>query len=248
MSGFRTAAIAFLMLAIVFVPAVTDESDADSGTARMSDSYILSTDYKWISGTIIRSDCFYYKTSNTEAINAFEKCLNDREGTLPADDSGSLRAGEMVRIYYATKNIAVNVPITVKSDSEITDKSQFAGGIIMPYPAGFFVKAGDSFTIRITEAKDNYGEDVVCYVMENGIPYDLSETYSGSMKTTGEFTFETDPPSGADGRFYIDLKYESTGFSEPSGSAALYAAVCAVVTIAIFCILAYSGMKPKWSK
>ena len=246
----RTAAImaAVLMAAVALVPAVADDSDARD-SARFCDSYILSTTYKWIDGTVVRDDCLYYKTSNTEAIDAFEKCMKDREGTLPEDDSRTLKAGDMVRIYYATKDISVNVPISVKTPEGYEDRSQILSSMEMPYPPGLFVKAGDTFSIRIDKAVDNYGKDVMCYVVDNGTVYDLSETYTKTMKTTSEFTFETDSPSGGcNGRFYVDIQYDSSGFSEPSGSAALFAGICAAVTIAIFCILAYAGLKPKWSK
>ena len=246
----RTAAImaAVLMAAVALVPVVADDSDARD-SARFCDSYILSTTYKWIDGTVVRDDCLYYKTSNTEAIDAFEKCMKDREGTLPEDDSRTLKAGDMVRIYYATKDISVNVPISVKTPEGYEDRSQILSSMEMPYPPGLFVKAGDTFSIRINKAVDNYGKDVMCYVVDNGTVYDLSETYTKTMKTTSEFTFETDSPSGGcNGRFYVDIQYDGSGFSEPSGSAALFAGICAAVTIAIFCILAYAGLKPKWSK
>ncbi len=248
MTRTMTIMAVILMAAVALVPAVADDSDARD-SARFCDSYILSTTYKWIDGTVVRDDCLYYKTSNTEAIDAFEKCMKDREGTLPEDDSRTLKAGDMVRIYYATKDISVNVPISVKTPEGYEDRSQILSSMEMPYPPGLFVKAGDTFSIRINKAVDNYGKDVMCYVVDNGTVYDLSETYTKTMKTTSEFTFETDSPSGGcNGRFYVDIQYDSSGFSEPSGSAALFAGICAAVTIAIFCILAYAGLKPKWSK
>lgn len=248
MTRTMTIMAVILMAAVALVPIVADDSDAKD-SARFCDSYILSTTYKWIDGTVVRDDCLYYKTSNTEAIDAFEKCIKDREGTLPEDDSRTLKAGDIVRIYYATKDISVNVPISVKTPEGYEDRSQIISSMEMPYPPGLFVKAGDTFSIRIDKAVDNYGKDVMCYVVDNGTVYDLSETYTKTMKTTSEFTFETDSPSGGcNGRFYVDIQYESSGFSEPSGSAALFAGICAAVTIAIFCILAYAGLKPKWSK
>ncbi len=248
MTRTMTIMAAVLMAAVALVPVVADDSDAKD-SARFCDSYILSTTYKWIDGTVVRDDCLYYKTSNTEAIDAFEKCMKDREGTLPEDDSRTLKAGDMVRIYYATKDISVNVPISVKTPEGYEDRSQILSSMEMPYPPGLFVKAGDTFSIRINKAVDNYGKDVTCYVVDNGTVYDLSETYTKTMKTTSEFTFETDSPSGGcNGRFYVDIQYDGSGFSEPSGSAALFAGICAAVTIAIFCILAYAGLKPKWSK
>ncbi|MBO4568565.1 MAG: hypothetical protein J5674_01060 [Candidatus Methanomethylophilaceae archaeon] len=247
MSKLTAIVATMLMVVITVVPLASDDSDATDST-RFSDSYILQTTYKWADGTVVRNDCLYYKESNTEAIAAFEKCIEDRAGTLPADDSKTLKAGEMVRIYYATKSIAVEVPITVRTAGGTEDKSQMFTGLVYPYPPGMFVKAGDSFTIQITKAVDNYGKDVICYVNDGGVIYDLSEPYTKTMKTTSEFKFDTDSPSGADGRFYIDIEYEASGFSVPSGSAALFAGICAAVTIAIFCILAYAGMKPKWAK
>ncbi|MBR7005639.1 MAG: hypothetical protein IKH98_01765 [Candidatus Methanomethylophilaceae archaeon] len=248
MTRTMTIMAVILMAAVALVPIVADDSDAKD-SARFCDSYILSTTYKWIDGTVVRDDCLYYKTSNTEAIDAFEKCIKDREGTLPEDDSRTLKAGDIVRIYYATKDISVNVPISVKTPEGYEDRSQIISSMEMPYPPGLFVKAGDTFSIRIDKAVDNYGKDVMCYVVDNGTVYDLSETYTKTMKTTSEFTFETDSPSGGcNGRFYVDIQYDSSGFSEPSGSAALFAGICAAVTIAIFCILAYAGLKPKWSK
>ena len=237
-----------LMAAVALVPVVADDSDARD-SARFCDSYIMSTTYKWVDGTVIRADCLYYRTSNTEAIDAFEKCIEEREGTLPADDSKTLKAGDMVKIYYASKELNLNVPIAVRTAEGLEDRSQIFNDMKMPYPPGLFVKAGDTFSIRIDKAVDNYGKDVLCYVVDNGTVYDLSETYTQTMQTTSEFTFETDSPSGnCNGRFYVDIQYEGSGFSEPSGSAALFAGICAAVTIAIFCILAYAGLKPKWSK
>ena len=133
----RTAAImaAVLMAAVALVPAVADDSDARD-SARFCDSYILSTTYKWIDGTVVRDDCLYYKTSNTEAIDAFEKCIKDREGTLPEDDSRTLKAGDMVRIYYATKDISVNVPISVKTPEGYEDRSQISAAWRCRIPRG----------------------------------------------------------------------------------------------------------------
>ena len=255
MSAGRFAAISvLLMLAMAFAPMVADDSDAES-TARMSDSRVLTATVKFIDGQVLRNDCVYFKVENAAGIAAMDALLKDHKGTVPKDDSGSLKDGDAIKIYYATKidNIfgGFTIPIHVVNGTKIEDHSVLADltSIVDSYSPGFFVKAGDEYTIRIVKAVDNYGKSVLCYYNdENGVYHDLSETYHGRMKKTTEFTFDTDSPSGADGRFYIDLVYESTGFSSPSGSATVFAALCAVVTVTIFCVLAYAGLKPKWSR
>ncbi len=243
-----------ILFAIAMAPAVADDSDA-ANTARMSDSYILTTTAKYVDGLIFREDCRYFKTTNTEGIAEMESLLEDHIGVLPEDDRSALSEGDVMKIYYATMSQSLlgglNVPIHVRTATGIEDYSKMADldKMVLPYSPGFFVKAGDRYSIRILEATDSYGKSVVCsYTDGDGVYHDLSETYSGRMKTTTEFVFDTDSPSGANGRFFVDLVYESTGFSSPSGSAAVFAALCASVTIAIFCILAYAGLKPKWSR
>jgi hypothetical protein len=243
-----------LMMAISFAPMLADDSAADN-TARMSDSYVLTATTTFREGTVFRDDCAYFKASNTEGIAAMNALLDDHKGAKPEDDSTTLRNGDTVKIYYATTTLNIfsgfSIPIQVKTQTGTDSYSVTADldTLRSPYSPGFFVKAGDDFSVRIIKAVDDCGKDVQCYYKdENGGYHDLSETYEGTMKKTKEFTFDTVPPIGFDGRFYIDLTYESTGFSTPSGSAALFAGLCAAVTIAIFCILAYAGLKPRWSK
>jgi len=243
-----------LMIAISFAPMLADDSAAES-TARMSDSYVLTATTTFKEGTVFRDDCAYFRASNTEGIAAMDALLDDHEGVKPTDDSATLKNGETVKIYYATTNLSIfgglSIPIEVKTQTGTDSYSVTADLEVIrsPYSPGFFVKAGDDYSIRIIKAVDDCGRDVQCYYEdEKGGYHDLSETYEGKMKKTKEFTFDTVPPVGADGRFYIDMTYESTGFSTPSGSAALFAGLCAAVTIAIFCILAYAGLKPRWSK
>jgi len=250
----RTIALVsvFLMLTISFAPVLSDDSDAVTN-ARMSDSYVYSATTDFIEGTQIRNDCLYYKSTNTAAIEAMDALLKDREGTIPEDDSDTLVDGESMKIYYATKTSFIfgglSIPIRVVTDKTTESRNVTPDEVIDPYSPGFFVKAGDDYSLRITQAVDNYGKNVKCYYNDRyGNSYDLSKTYSGSTNKTTEITISTNSPSGADGRFYIDLTYESSGFSAPSGSAALFAGLCAAVTIAIFCILAYAGLKPRWSK
>ena len=243
-----------LMMAISFAPMLADDSAAES-TSRMSDSYVLTATTTFKEGTVFRDDCAYFRASNAEGLAAMDALLDKHEGVKPVDDSATLKNGEAMKIYYATTTLSIfsgfSIPIEVKTSTGTDSYSVTADldTLRSPYSPGFFVKAGDSFSVRIIKAVDDCGKDVQCYYKdENGGYHDLSETYKGTMEKTKEFTFDTVPPVGSDGRFYIDLAYESTGFSTPSGSAALFAGLCAAVTIAIFCILAYAGLKPRWSK
>ncbi len=185
----------------------------------------------------------FYKLSSADKLARWDDYFQTHEGTIPEEDS-EFRAGEMVRVYYVTYSFGFTVPI--KRGDTIT--SEFPENFHGPYDADFLIKVGDSFSFRVTRAVDNYGKDVLCYVEDSdGQVHDLSEGYSGRMKKTDNFTFSTKSLEGP-ASIYVDVDYVEEGFSHASGSAALYAGICAAVTIAIFGILAYAGMKPRWAK
>ena len=47
---------------------------------------------------------------------------------------------------------------------------------------------------------------------------------------------------------YVEINYDVEGVSTPNGSATVYIAICAAITIIVFAVLVLASIKPKWSK
>lgn len=235
--------VAVAFLAVAVIPAMADASEAEAGSTRVSSTTVLWVDVPYTDDLQKMDNELFYKLSSTDKIARWNDYFQTHEGTIPEEDA-DFQAGETIRVYYVTYSFGITVPI--KRGDTIT--SVFPDNLYGSYGADFLVKVGGSYSFRVTKAVDNYGNDVFCYVEDSdGQVHDLSEGYSGNMKKTEYFDFSTKSLNGP-ASIYVDVDYVEEGFSHASGSAALYAGICAAVTIAIFGILAYAGMKPRWAK
>ncbi len=248
------AAIALaVLLAASFVPALSDEASADGGTVRISNSYAGYYRTTYDLALEKTSNEMFFKESSADKLSQMSRILDgDHKGTVPEEDS-DFHVGEPIRVYCISDDVFIFMQLKYTDERGIIQVIPEV--FYSPWGADFLVKAGDSFTFCVTKAVDNNGHEICCYVDD---PEDLhyydfeakkwvSNTYRGSVKTTQEFTFNTESYE-KDPVIYVDVTYEENGFSQPEGSSLLYAALFASITILIFAVLVYASLKPKWSK
>ena len=247
------AAVLGLFLAAALVPAASDCASAETGTARISNISVCYCDILYDSALTHPSDEMFFRQSSEEKLSQMDRILGgDHKGTVPEEDTG-FYGGEPIRVYYISEDFFFFVPLKYSDDRG--EKQVMPDRIYQPWGADFLVKAGDKFSFCVTEAVDNNGNEICCYVdrpddlhyYDYGSGEWISKTYRGTMKRTGEFTFKTES-YGKDPMIYVDITYEESGFSMPEGSSLLYAALFASVTAIIFAVLAYAGLRPKWSR
>lgn len=249
----RTFAVSAVLLIILSAMAFVPGVDADSDKVRVSNSYVFYAEFDYEEGMILTdSNTLFIKESNTEALDVLMRYVNGENVDIPSTDdrNSGFNEGEKFYAFRAGSSLKTDIKLTIL-DENSKDGSRsvtsMISGFRLPYNGGLFVKAGDSFSIKVTSAVDNFGEKVSCYIREGGSKIYLEDGYSGSTNTTTEFSFSTEKDGGPRS-FYIDVYYEGTGFSTPKGSSAIFVTICAIITICVMLLMFMAGRGPKWSK
>lgn len=243
------AAVAVMaMLALMFVPITADPADADTGSARMSRAYVYHAQLEiegQFSGFYGSNLYFIEGSDNDRAMDAY---LTDHSVSVTEDDRDTIplesaTSDSMTINVYALEYGYTDDPIYINGYTSQTEL------VLEPYgELTFFAKAGDTFRFSTQVCRSNFGEDAnLSYYNQMTGEYQYSDRNGGiEVHCAGSTAFVFEAPSAYD--LYYDVTYTVTGASTPNGSATLYFAVCAVITVLVLAILVLAGLKPKWSK
>ena len=261
----KAVAILAILLSAVMVMPMTD-AESEQNTIRISNNYAYYAEFTYEEGMLLnKKDYMYLKEDNPKARVMLDYIGGEDVDILPGDDRrADFEEGERFYVFAADDGLNIELKVAVAGEESVSELIQ---GFRMPYGGGLMVKAGDRFTFKAVAAVDNYGHsDIICYLVEDGkyvflgpglddIPPEFqnnpnivyNDEYVGTATKTSEFKFQTLSLSGP-ASFYVDVTYEGSGFSTPSGSSAVFAALCAIITVGVLILLFIAGRGPNWSK
>ncbi len=237
-----------VMISVCIAPVLAEGSDGANVT-RAADKNVYEGTFEKKSGTALYS---YYGTlyfiegsDNHKAMEAYVADPTNQDNKVPQDDLQQIQWdgqwGGTVHVYSWKSDVREGKSAVGRADdTEIVidmKKAVDAYGKI-----SFFVKAGDTVKISMT-ATNNSGEDAKPYFTDPSYQHVSVSSYENRFKASYNIVICFDN----DG-LYSDVSYEVSGISQPNGSATAYFIFCAVVTVLVLAILAYSALKPKWSK
>lgn len=236
--------IAVLSIGLTAFTIPLEDSDAEPTTTTMSNKYIFHTTIEWKDGyTPYNTGITFYFNEGSANHKAMEQYLEDRKTVITQDDKSNLSG--TVHIYRtSTWNSDSIITVGVPDDDNIM---LFGDEVMRPYNNTFFVKVGDTVTIRAYSATNSFGESCSAYVGNVNI---LSETYSETAKVSKEvsITFDNISVYNKVPTLFYNVTYEITGDSQPNGSANVFIVICTLVAVIGLGLLVVAAMKPKWSK
>ena len=230
MSLNKNVVVSFVVIGLLLytTPAMMDESDA-SVSERFTENYLYYIDgsEKDKQMDLYISDPQRYSISSSD----------DRELIT------SSPAGTLVNVYMCSNYYSEDYTQTISYN----EQEKNATKILDPYGGvSFFVRAGDTLEITVNSLTLSNGTNTPrAYI---SVDYDqvyLNPSFSHRYTTSTEVNMDFDYIYSA---VYVDINYDVEGISTPNGSATVYIAICAAITIIVFAILVLASIKPKWSK
>lgn len=238
------AVMTVMILGLTAFTLSVEGTDAKTDTVIMSDYYISHGTIEWDQEYVSTTENRLFFNDGSENHKTMLKYLEDSETLVTKDDRDNLNG--KVHVYLITYYPTTTVYVYIKSIGNVS----FEGEIVKePFNNAFFVKAGDTFSIKTDSVTNMYGEP--CTASINGT--DITESYTEIANITKEIkiSFTDDNPVWRNhdyqSMFYV-VDYEATGHSEPNGSATSFVAICAVMAIIGLGLLVVASIKPKWSK
>lgn len=238
------AVMAVMIIGLTAFTISVEGTDAEPKTENMSDYYISHGTIMWDPDYESDTGNRLFFNDGSENHKTMLKYLEDSETLVMKDDRENLSG--KVHVYLITEYRTTLVYVFVKSGGNVS----FEGEVVKePFNNAFFVKAGDTFTIKAYSIKNMYGEP--CTASINGT--DITESYTEVANITKEIEISFDDKNPTWGMhdyrsiFYV-VDYEATGYSEPNGSATSFIAICAVMAVIGLGLLVVASIKPKWSK
>lgn len=238
------AVMTVMMFGLTAFTISVGDTDAEPKTENTSDYYISHGAIMWDPDYESSTSNRLFFNSGSENHKTMMKYIDDSETIVTKDDRENL-SGE-VHIYLMTTYQTTDVYVFVKSGGNVSVEGEI---VKEPFNNAFFVKAGDTFSIRAYSVKNMYGE--ACTASINGT--DIAGTYTEVANISKEIkiSFTDDNPvwmkHDYQSMFYV-VDYEATGYSEPNGSATSFIAICAVMAVIGLGLLVIASIKPKWSK
>ncbi|MDO5862454.1 MAG: hypothetical protein Q4Q58_06665 [Thermoplasmata archaeon] len=234
--------LALVFAAAFLVPAVSDDSEAVE-TTRTSIFYVYEIEYTQTS-TMSTSGMTFTFVEGSENHNKFLAYVNDPQNNPFDGVDDNPKAGDDCRAYVFEY---------VESDIVYFNGDYVTGKLVMsPYGDSMFsVVSGNTLTVTLTSAVNNYGNSRDCGLYRYGAPYSqladlsLNKEVSVKVSSTATYMIWCDQTYGA---VYLDLTYTASGQTEPNGSATLFAAVCFVFTAIAVGLVAVASVKPRWAK
>ena len=237
-----------VLAAVVLAPAAACDTDADSAadSQRFSKEHLLHFQAEVEAGDnfYIQSSLYVFRDGSVDDMRM------DRYIADP--DSVDIVQGEFSGYFYASESMVLNVYYTSSSEEELTNfngEQYTATSVLAPYGedrVSFFVLGGDTFRIDI-DCLSNRGDSGSLYLERNGYTTHIESGYfEYDVTSPTNFVYHSD--TWHNSCLYWEIQYIASGFSSPSGSPTMYFVICAVVTVAVLAILAYAGLKPRWSK
>lgn len=243
-----TIVTVIVLAAVVIAPVASSDSDADNATGneRFSKYHLMLAQVEVKTGDYINpSSSLYIFEDGSYQDRRMDSYIRDH-------DSVDIRDGEFQEWTTVMQDMTLNVYYMSASgnDPVYFNGQRYSGtSVLEPYgndSVSFFVLAGDTFKIAIANVS-NHGDRSNLSLERNG--------YSNSIES-GFYEYDVTSPTNfiysaysySSSNLYYEIQYSASGFSTPSGSPTMYFVICAVVTFAVLAVLAYAGLKPKWSK
>ena len=253
-AGYVAMAVVVVMMAACVVPVVADELDA-ADSLRMSDKYVLYAQFEKEAKDEWYYEWYYdntlYFIDGSPEDQEMKRYIEDPYGVSITDDQReaveAAPAGTLINVYeLSTYYYDFDVQTVNYNDQEIP-------GVKVMDPSGsmsFFVKAGDTITLTIHDIEQSYVGSNVMSEIEASVYVDyqthtIDPTFSHQYDVSTEMSVDFNNTYNA---VYWEVSYDVSGISEPNGSATLYIAICAVITVLVLALLVYAGIKPKWAK
>lgn len=247
--------IVMIMLAVCIAPLIADGSDGVSET-RISQNYVIYAQFEKQSAPDEWYQEWYdsntlYFIDGSEADLLMKRYIDDPFSVRISGDQresvDNAPAGTKINVYYLTSYYN-----EYYSDYTIYYNNQEAKGnkVLDPYnEMMFFVKAGDTLRITINSITPVYPTETqtsspIAYIYTDR-QYTINPTLTLEFKTSSEISVQFDNTYNT---LYVDVDYTVSGVSTPNGSATVYIAICAVITVLVLALLVFAGIKPKWSK
>ena len=246
MNGKMMAILTIAILGIVTVPVSMDGYEGSVTTVSMCDKYLCVTTVDWDPQYRLDDNYYYFNVGSANDL-LMDKYVEDQKVPVLRDDRENLSG--KVHIYLQSTYPTTNIAIWNGSWDRV--QTLFCSTAVEPFNNSFFVKAGDTFRIQVFNIKDRYGTAARAQIRDANYEYhDLDQEYVETSNKSKEINIEI-MPRGTENSllpYYYTAIYEASGYSEPNGSATMFIAICAMVTIIALGLLILSGMKPKWSK
>lgn len=231
-----------LAMSLPLLLAPAGEADAEPRTDTMSHLYITHGTVEWKEGyTSYHTDTLYFNEGSANH-SAMLQYLEDSRTSVTADDRDHL--GGKVHLYEVNGSAYEEIRISVRSGPNVVVDAET---VKEPFNNTFLVKAGDTFTLNVLDARDMFGDSCRIY-LGNTL---LDGTYIETANTTKEIGLRFDSGRSTEYQFmplFCTIQYEASGHSEPNGSATSFVVLCAVVAVIGLGLLIIASMKPKWSR
>lgn len=241
------ATLAVLVLSIAVVPVTSGEADASTTTVNMCDKYLCMTTIDWDSKYKIDREYLYFNVDSDNDLK-MQQYVEDQKNPVLKDDRDNLKGAVHVYVqsYYSSTSIVIFDDKWERVDILM------CSSVLDPFNNSFFVKAGDTFSLQMYSVKDMYGYDARAEIMDSNYEYhDLSKgKYTEKSNKSKEISIKLEPDywDNALRPYCYTMTYEASGYSEPNGSATVFIAISAIVTVLALGLLILSGKKPGWSK
>ena len=240
------ALVAVIIMGMSMVPLTYEQSDAEITTVNASGEYLCMTTVKWDPNYSFNSYYYYFNVGSANDL-AMQEYIENKQKPVLTDDRNNL-SGD-VHIYTTSSYPSASVVLWI-GDDRVYFECDY---VLKPYNNTFFVKTGDTFSIKAYKVLDMYGSDAKAWIRDkNYTDHDLvSEGYTEVANKSKEIAVSFNDDSYEWNKLHsycYTYTYEASGYSEPNGSATVFIAICAIVTILGLGLLILSGMKPRWSK
>ena len=251
MSLNKNVVVSFVVIGLLLctTPAMMDESDA-SVSERFTENYLYYAQFE--KQSIPYDDWYYvdylYYIDGSEKDKQMDLYISDpqRYSISSSDDRElitSSPAGTLVNVYMCSNYYSEEYTQTISYN----EQEKNATKILDPYGGvSFFVRAGDTLEITVNSLTLSNGTNTPrAYI---SVDYDqvyLNPSFSHRYTKSTEINMDFDYIYYA---VYVEINYDVEGVSTPNGSATVYIAICAAITIIVFAVLVLASIKPKWSK
>lgn len=196
-------------------------------------------------------DCFVFEKGGPDDLRFFEEVAGRDITVFNPDDYNPISAYEelvsskVYSVYMLTGSSSLRV-----NDSESGDAVTFdLDEVVEPVSYSFYVEAYSDYSVAVTYDSSVFrlfreSSNGDYYYLESDVEYDL---FNG-MPSTYTITAKRLMPESIGGASQAEFKITLEGNSLPSDDADVVAGVMILVCMALFAILGFSGLKPRWSK
>ena len=239
------AAVAVLVMGIVcLAPVVSDDSSAESGTCRISESYMVKAEFTIDSIQSSRDYHTLYMVDGSDNHKAIEAYLKDPQNASfdMKDDFDDLKNHPLETLWVYEYGDS--------KTSYLSYGSQWAEATLVLKPFNLEKRivgdAHDVIKMKIKSLVGNDGtkfDDFYFYKNDDRSWYMTGTTFSFEVEADTEYRATTRNGNA----LYYTVEYD-LDISKPNGSPNAFAAICIAISALTIALLVAAALKPKWSK